>query len=232
VCDSEGHNQIQLTKFGGHAGSPRWSPDGKEIVLDARPEGSSDIYVVGADGGSPQRLTYEPSADILPVWSLDGKWLYFGSDRSGDWQIWRMPATGGPAEAITKDGGYGPLAVDAQFLYYTRSSGVPAKRTNEPGVWRISLDGGEEVRVIDQGAPGSLAVISDGIANLSFQSKPNPTINFYSFATHQWTTLLSIDRANAIGFAGKLSLSPDGQWVVYSRTDQTVNDIMLVENFR
>lgn len=232
VCDSEGHNPVQLTNFGGHAGAARWSPDGKAIVLDARPEGSSDIYVVGADGGAPRRVTNEPSADILPVWSRDGRWIYFGSDRSGDWKIWRVPAAGGTAEPITKDVGYGPLEADDRFVYYTRSSGVTAKGANEPGVWRVPLDGGEEVRIIDRGLPGTLSVISDGIANFSAQSQPNPTIDFYSFATGKWTTLLSIERANAIGFAGRLALSPDGQWVIYSRTDQTVNDIMLVENFR
>jgi eukaryotic-like serine/threonine-protein kinase len=231
VCDSEGHNSIQLTQFRGHAGAARWSPDGKELVLDARPEGSSDIYVVGADGGSPRRLTYEPSADVLPVWSSDGKWIYFGSDRSGDWRIWRMPAAGGPAEPITKGAGYGPLAADDRFLYYTRSSGVPARRTNDPGVWRIPIDGGDEIRVVDQGLPGTLAVISDGIANFAMQTKPNPTINFYRFATREWTTLLSVERSAAFAFGGRLSVSPDGQWIIYSRQDQTVNDIMLVENF-
>lgn len=232
VCDSEGHNQVQLTKFGGHAGAPRWSPDGKDIVLDARPEGSSDIYIVGAEGGSPRRLTDEPSADILPVWSSDGRWIYFGSDRSGDWKIWRMPAAGGPAEPITKGVGYGALAADEKFVYYTRSSGVPAKGTNEPGVWRVPVDGGEEVRVVDKGLPGTVSVISGGIANLSYQSQPNPTIDFYNFASGKWTNLLSIERSKAFGFGGKVSLSRDGQWVVYSSLDQTVNDIMLVENFR
>lgn len=231
VCDSEGRNPIQLTKFGGHAGAPRWSPDGEEILLDARPEGSSDIYVVGVEGGSPRRLTNEPSADIMPIWSRDGQWIYFGSDRSGDWKIWRLPAAGGPAETLTKGPGYGPLAADEQFLYYTRASGVAARGANEPGVWRVPLDGGEEVRIIDQGLPGTIAVINDGIAHFAFQARPNPTIDFYSFATGKWTNLLSIERAKAFSFAGRLSVSPDGQWVVYSQTDQTVNDIMLVENF-
>jgi hypothetical protein len=143
-----------------------------------------------------------------------------------------MPAAGGPAEPITKGVGYGPFAADGQFVYYTRSSGVPAKGTNEPGVWRVPLDGGEEVRVVDKGLPGTVSVISAGIANLSYQSQPNPTIDFYNFASGKWTNLLSIERSKAFGFAGKVSVSRDGQWVLYSSLDQTVNDIMLIENFR
>ena len=232
VCDSEGHNEVQLTKFGGHAGAPRWSPDGKQIVLDARPEGSSDIYVVGAGGGSPRRLTNEPSADILPVWSTDGRWIYFGSDRSGEWRLWRISPAGGPAEQISKDLAYGPVATDEQFVYYARSGGVSARRANQPGIWRVPLNGGEEVRVLERGRAGNVSVIADGIAIFSNEPQSNPTIDFYSFATGKWTSLLSIERVNAVSFAGRISVSPDGQWVVYSRRDQMVKDIMLVENFR
>ena len=95
----------------------------------------------------------------------------------------------------------------------------------------MPLEGGDEVRIVDQGRPGTLAVINDGIANFSVQSQPNPTIDFYSFATGKWTMLLSQERSKALGFAGRLSVSPDGQWVIYTQTDQIVNDIMLVENF-
>ena len=38
-------------------GSPRWSPDGKQIAFDGYAGGSSDIYVVPADGGKPSRVT-------------------------------------------------------------------------------------------------------------------------------------------------------------------------------
>jgi hypothetical protein len=86
--------------------------------------------------------------------------------------------------------------------------------------------------VVDQGSAGYVSVISDGIGIFTYETQPDPTIKFYSFATGKWTTLLSIERTKAFGFGFRLSLSPDGQWLIYSRTDQTVNDLMLVENFR
>ena len=143
-----------------------------------------------------------------------------------------MPAAGGNAEAITKGFGYGPVAADGRFIYYVRSVGVPARRANEPGVWRVPLQGGEEERVVDQGSAGYVSVISDGICIFTYETQPDPTIKFYSFATGKWTTLLSIERTKAFGFGFRLSLSPDGQSLIYSRTDHMVNDLMLVENFR
>ena len=144
-----------------------------------------------------------------------------------------MPATGGPATQITKGGGYGPAQAVDEFIYYTKTSGgVVAKKSNEPGVWRVPLEGGEEVRVFDQGLPGTVSVIAEGVAFFNNASMPNPTYDFYSFSSHQKISLLSIERSKSAGFGGRLSLSLDGKWLLYARTDQNENDIMLVENFR
>jgi Tol biopolymer transport system component len=87
-------------------GSPRWSPDGRWIAFDSTAAGSPDVYVIGAAGGTPRRLTMEPLADIEPSWSHDGKWIYFVSDRGGQSHIWKAPFAGGPARQLTQgDGG-------------------------------------------------------------------------------------------------------------------------------
>ena len=40
VCEADGSNPVQLTHFGrGTTGTPRWSPDGREVAFDARAEG-------------------------------------------------------------------------------------------------------------------------------------------------------------------------------------------------
>ena len=77
----------------------------------------SDIYVVGADGGSLRQFTTGPAADIMPFWSKDGRWIFFGSDRGGDWQIWKIPAGGGQALQVTKGGGYGTVGTTDGFIY-------------------------------------------------------------------------------------------------------------------
>jgi eukaryotic-like serine/threonine-protein kinase len=225
VCDSDGRNPVQLTNFGGsHTGSPRWSPDGRQLAFDSRPSGLSSIYVISATGGSPRRLTDEKSEDVLPSWSRDGRWIYFGSRRSGDWQIWRMTATGEQVEQVTRNGGYDAFeAADGKTLYY-------AKR--EPGIWRLALAGGEESRILEQVTWGSWALLEQGICFLSQRALPQPTLEFFNFATSRVTPFGRIERAKAFVGSPGLSVSADGRWILYSQVDQNDNDIMLVENFR
>jgi len=189
-------------------------------------EGSSDIYVISADGGKPRRLTTEASADITPVWSKDGRWIYFGSDRSGDFQIWKIPSGGGEPVQVTRQGGYATVASpDDKYIYY-------GKR-NAPGIWRVPLDGGEESRIFEKGEWSEVAVLEEGICFLDNEAAtPNLTINFFSLTTRHVTQLATIEKAKYTLSGQTLTVSPDGKWVLYRQVDQVDNDIMLVENFR
>ncbi len=53
-----------------------------------------DIYVMGADGLDPQRLTETESDDGFPNWSPDGRRIAFVSDRDGNREIYVMNADG------------------------------------------------------------------------------------------------------------------------------------------
>jgi Tol biopolymer transport system component/DNA-binding winged helix-turn-helix (wHTH) protein len=138
VCNRDGSNPVQLTKFDGPlTGTPRWSPDGRHIVFDSRPYDSADIFVIKPEGGAPRRLTSDPSNEVVPSWSRDGKWIYFASDRTGSWQLWKIPAEGGPAVRVTHQGGFAAFeSVDGSFLYY-------AKDLEKPGIWRVPVSGGQ-----------------------------------------------------------------------------------------
>ena len=82
--------------FGGPmVGHPSWSPDGQWITFHARPEGTTDVFVIPAAGGPPKRLTTNTWEDHYPTYSRDGRSIFFSSRRSGEMQIWRMPAEGG-----------------------------------------------------------------------------------------------------------------------------------------
>jgi eukaryotic-like serine/threonine-protein kinase len=78
----DGSQRLQLTDSSIVVGLPRWSPDGTRIAFSAlKPSEEWKIYVVSADGGSPEQLI--PGEGLLdPTWSADGNFLAYSSDYS------------------------------------------------------------------------------------------------------------------------------------------------------
>jgi TolB protein len=85
--------------------APVFSPDGRRIAFSMASEGNTDIYVVGAGGGFPQRLTTAPGVDTAPSFSPDGRNIAFESDRGGTPQIYAMSADGSGQRRISFAGG-------------------------------------------------------------------------------------------------------------------------------
>ena len=85
---------------------PALSPDGTRCAYVLRELDADDdrtlrsIWVVGADGPTPRRLTRGP-ADSSPAWSPDGTQLAFLRAADGPPQVWLLPAAGGEPEQLT-----------------------------------------------------------------------------------------------------------------------------------
>jgi hypothetical protein len=60
-----------------------------------------EVWVMGADGADPGRLTEGPHNDILPTWSPDGGRIAFVSDRDGNREIYVMNADGSDSRNLT-----------------------------------------------------------------------------------------------------------------------------------
>ena len=227
LCRSDGSSLMQLTHFSPSVtGTPRWSPDGQQIAFDSRPAGNADIFVIDSQGGPPRKLTSEPSNEVVPSWSRDGRWIYFASDRTGGWEVWKMPSTGGSAVQVTRHGGFAAFeSPDGRFLYY-------AKGLTVPGLWRIPINGGEEIELIsslEAGYWGYWAVVENGIYYLDTTTKPG--IAFFDITTHRTTRVFDLENRAARQDPG-LAVSPDQRTILYTQLDASYSDIILVENFR
>jgi Tol biopolymer transport system component/serine/threonine protein kinase len=227
LADADGANAQQVTDFrGGHAGSPSWSSDGRLLAFDAYPDGSGDIYVLDLAGGPPRAVLAGPTNDVVPSWSRDGAWIYFGSDRDGAWRLWKMPADGGPATPVTGPGGFAAVeSGDGRFLYF-------ANRIHG-GLWRMPLGGGPETRVDSSPVRwGTWALAPDGLYLATGEGHPaRYSIDFVHLESGRRRRVAELERPLDI-WAGALSLSPDGQRLLFTQYDRREADIMLVENFR
>lgn len=227
VCDRDGLNPVELaSQDGANVASPRWSPDSRWIAFDGTKASASDIYVIGAGGGSVGQLTAGTSSNIAPSWSRDGRWIYFGSNRSGEWQIWKAPAKGGAALQLTKRGGWEALeSFDGKLVYYNK--------LGTAGIWKVPVAGGDESQVLDEGRGSFWTLTGGGIYFGVVKSSIGPVIKFYSFATRQVAIIKEFSEGTKFPMAAVgLSVSPDGQWIVYSQYDQASSDLMLMENYR
>jgi dipeptidyl aminopeptidase/acylaminoacyl peptidase len=59
--------------------NPRWSPDGKAILFESNRSGSSQLWVVPAEGGEPKQLTTISTGASHGIWSPDGTHIAFVS---------------------------------------------------------------------------------------------------------------------------------------------------------
>jgi dipeptidyl aminopeptidase/acylaminoacyl peptidase len=70
----------QLTNAPGKKdGHPRWSPDGKRILFQSNRSGTSQLWLIGLDGGETRQLTTIGTGASDAIWSRDGKQIAFVS---------------------------------------------------------------------------------------------------------------------------------------------------------
>ena len=227
LADADGANAVQLTSMaaangGAYAGSPHWSPDGQLIVFDCLGEGHYEIYVISAAGGKPRRLTFHSANSNVPSFSRDGKWIYFGSNRTGEYQIWKVPVAGGEPIQVTHNIGTVALeSPDGAYVYYTQTFGAPS------ALWRVPVSGGQPVKVVGGVVRWAFAVCDQGIYYID-QPEGESRLEFYNFATGRSSTVAGNLGDVELG----LTVSSDGRTILFSHVTSSLNDLMLVENFR
>ena len=79
--------------------SPRWSPDGKQIVFASTRDDTSgartDIFVMNADGSRLRNLSQNKAENFDPKWSADGQRIVFASLRTGTSLLYEVGLTDG-----------------------------------------------------------------------------------------------------------------------------------------
>jgi tricorn protease len=115
IVSREGGEAQRLVTGLDRLSNPLFSPDGTLIAYTGEYDGNVDVYVVGAAGGEPRRLTYHPGEDQAVGWTPDGKGVVFNSRRDSptdSGKLFIVPVEGGFPTAIplpmAEDGALSP----------------------------------------------------------------------------------------------------------------------------
>jgi len=230
VANLDGSDAVQLSNFRVQlTGSPRWSPDGRQIVFDSRVNDKPALYLVDPSTALPKRISTNNLPASVPSWSPDGKWIYFAEGPAGliaPGFLYRVASEGGSPERVTETRGYNvKQSKDGRFLYFFAGTSMNAE------IHALDLASGHE-----QALPGMPRVVyptdwtlgSKGIYFVDWGQKPS--IDFYDFGSRRVTRKIPLDKQPSMW--GGLALSPDETWLAYSQANHAGSDLMLVEGFR
>jgi TolB protein len=115
-----------------------YSPDGAQIVFESDRGGKQQLYVMGAGGSEPNRISFGDGSYSTPVWSPRGDLIAFTKQSGGQFSIGVMK-TDGSGERILTTGFHneGPTwAPNGRVLaFFSQPAGA------EPKLYSIDLTG-------------------------------------------------------------------------------------------
>jgi eukaryotic-like serine/threonine-protein kinase len=150
--------EITQTGEPGDYGSPRISPDGKNLAVSIRVPGDvgQSIWVYDLPRGIKTRRTFDRLSAISPDWSPDGKTLVFISLSTGTAHLYQKAAdgTGDTTPLVAEEGfaeGYPVWSFDGRYVLFSRTSGQPQAKAGY-AIWALPMFGDRKAFSVLQGS--------------------------------------------------------------------------------
>lgn len=173
TVDVNGGLARKITADPGYEMFARFSPDGKQIAFTGQYDGNTEVYLMPAAGGVPQRLTYTATLgrddiadrmgpnNIVMTWHPDGSKIYYRSRKqtfnSFVGHLYSVSPDGGLSEEVPlSSGGFSSWSPDGKKLAFNRVF-------REFRTWKY-YEGGmaDDIRIFDP-ATGEITKITDNV---------------------------------------------------------------------
>lgn len=214
AINSDGSNQVLLSRDGITKHSPNWSPDGARIAFVSLPEGSARISVMDANGANLTVIDNVAPA-LYPDWSPDGERIAFTSGRypglsSDVWdEVYVMNADGSDTRKLTNDEypDYHPdWSPDGSLIVFT------SYRNSMNVIYKMNADGSSPEALTSSGDNYQPVWSPDG-NHIAFVSERDGNAEIY---------IMNADGSNQINISRNEvddlspAWSPDGKYIAFS----------------
>lgn len=186
-----GGHAHQLTSNSSYDTSPVWSPDGKTIAFSSDREGSPDIYIIPATGGTAKRLTTSSESES-PLAFSDNNTILYSTNAMGNAATLRGPFTrqiysvnvNGGRPRLFKDVQVTALSVgkDGRILYQDKKGFEDVLRKHERSsstadIWLLDGDKYTKITNFNGNDQSPVWIDSD---NMAYISEKDGTLNVYT----------------------------------------------------
>lgn len=232
VSDRSGHFEIwirnletgtetKMTSFEGKfVNMPSWSPDGSEIVFDARVKGDHNVFILDVASRMIRTHVQMEGDQVNARYSLDGRTVFFASNHAGNWQVWKKSVDSEP-KLVTDNGGFHLQEGYDDYLYFARMDTL--------GLWRRhkTEDGPDQLFLAQIGPTewGSWITTKQGIIYLDRSNKLSVKLMSYNGQT---SLILSPDKRIQLS-TPTLTAIPDGSSLVFAQIEKSEDELMMVE---
>lgn len=239
VADAQGRNPRRLTEWG-FAAFPDWSPDGRHITFSSgryavgRGEQSindigfdaEEAFLVEASGGVPRMISDGESGARAPSWSRDGRFVFFtrGVDDCGSEELWRRQLDSGEEARLTGCAWRPQAGDDGRVYFYDKQANGIRSVTAEGRDARLELAGEDECYAF-------ASAWTVWQSNLVYVDCGDLTIRMLDLDTRETRELAAPLGVEQVFEDLSLDVSPDGEWILFSRVDRAASDLILIEPF-
>ncbi|HET6668873.1 MAG TPA: protein kinase [Pyrinomonadaceae bacterium] len=222
-ADASRARQISSGRYDGQLGVA-WTPGGK-IIYTSQESGLTDIWSMDEDGKNQKQLTSRARWNYFPWVTPDGRNIVFTSNRSGGTRrIWRMDTDGGNLKQLTE--GQGDIiprtSPDGRWVLFH------SVRTGTLRLWKVSIDGGEPVRLTDK-LTSNPTVSPDGSLVACWyrgdDQQPNTPTKVAIIPFAGGDPVKVFDIPSSVNIAAGLRWTPDGRALNYVDTTGGVSNI-------
>lgn len=88
MMDTDGRQQVRLTRHPDADFQPVWSPTGEQILFVSKRDGVRDLYLMDSNGENVKRVFKKITTRQQPAWSPDGKQFAYLGNKGDDWAIY------------------------------------------------------------------------------------------------------------------------------------------------